>query len=473
MKYAKHLLVIILIALVLRMAPVALQQMPISYDAPFHFGHAQTIISSQQIPSIEESVEPRPNSYPPLYHLLLAGTSLASGISPIWLAMLLLPIIASLLPLSAFLALRKKNERGAMIAAFIAAVLAPLVITSYDSPANIAFFILPLPLLLIERGKRGIGGLIFGSLLLWNYMIFLVSIVPFVIAMRRDKRALAYAATGIIVSVLLMIILSNAFPWNIHSLKAGMEFTSFNLRNYELVSAGLTLLFVGAILAWSAFRQNGFAFWKAFTLISFLGLVGSFFEVSFRGWEQIKFLGLGTVFLIASIPYSRNLKRYAIVLGTIGLLFSVVFAFQIQYSRISAVDVKAIDYASNNLWQNKKVLAEPSMSGYFSYYTGKKNSVLTSLYFENTSQNSPMPGGLEYLMTQGKKGGNEYLSDSNVQFILLNYEDATARGTAAYAGNPQIDKAFEVGYRENCPFWFLPQAYSCGELEAKVLRFNK
>ena len=101
-----------------------------------------------------------------------------------------LPIIASVLPLSIFLALRRRNEKGALIAAFFAAIFTPLVITSYDSPANIVFFCLPVLLLLIERGNKILGGLLFGLLLLWNYMICIVSFVPFLIAVRKDRKVL-------------------------------------------------------------------------------------------------------------------------------------------------------------------------------------------------------------------------------------------------------------------------------------------
>lgn len=473
MKYAKHLLVIILIALVLRLAPVALQQMPISYDAPFHFRNAERIISSQNVPSIEESVELRPNSYPPLYHVLLAASALISGVKPIWLAMLFLPVIASLLPLSIFLALRGKNEKAAIVAAFFAAIFTPLVITSYDSPANIVFLCIPLALLLIEKGNKILGGLFFGLLLLWNYMICIISFLPFLIAMRKQRKALVFGILGFVISVLLLIIVSRSLPWAIHGLRVGMDFTAFNLRNSQAVSSALAIAFVGILLSWSILRSKDFEFWKALTAISFLALLASFFEVSFRGWEQIKFLGLGTVFLIASIPQGKNARRYCIVLGTIALIFTLIFSFQAQYSRISRPDIKAMEFASARLGQNEKLLAEPSMSEYFGYYTGRSQSVLASLYFENSTQDSPMPGALSYLMSQGGIGGNSYLRENNVKFILLNYEDATARGTALFASEPGIDKAYEVGYNENCPFLFIPASYSCGELEAKVLRFNK
>ena len=50
MRNRKELLIILLIALILRIAPVMLNEMPILYDAPFHINSAQKIIDSEALP---------------------------------------------------------------------------------------------------------------------------------------------------------------------------------------------------------------------------------------------------------------------------------------------------------------------------------------------------------------------------------------------------------------------------------------
>lgn len=520
--YKKHLAVIILISLLLRLGPVALWGMPISYDTPFHQRHAEFAWANGFLPALDPATG-AVNSYPPLYHLLLAVLGLIGGIDVSLLAMLLLPLAAAMVPLTVFLFVRRAGgERNAVIAALLTAVASPLIAASFDSPENFAFLLLPVVLLLAQKRRCTAAGLLYSSLLLWNYFVVLASAIPFLIAYRRRRRMLGSAILGAVLVVMFHCSTKGFWFLGSGTLDTGMRFVANNLQGAMPAIAALTLIaalpiiyfaFLGrvqrgahaAVAQWKAgaadrANQNFLLCWS---VLSLLALLSFWLGPVLRPWEHVKFAALAGIILLMSLQTGAGLAGdstaesraqgaakaqsmqtwrvrserlrsvFAVFLAALMLCTALPLSFQTIFPRVTAMDAHAVWFLEQRHEQRAgKILAAPGVSEHLRIATGLDDALITSLFFEESGETA-LGEALTVLMHEHNAPG-EFLADEGVRYIITNFEDAQLRGTREFADVPWLDKRYELAYYQGCAFAFIPKqaAYACGRNKTEVFEFG-
>lgn len=478
MKYKKELLLILLIALVFRLGPVMLYEMPLSYDAPFHIRNAQIIKGAGIIPLIDYSLGSRPNNYPPFYHLLLAEISILSSLSIETLAAILLPIISCLVVLSVFVLVKRlSNERKALIASFLVAVASPLIAAAYDSPENIVFLFLPLVLLLYANKSFKFGSLLYASSILWNYFIALITLLPLILTYRKEKNFLLYLGVGLGSIILFQLFTRGPVFLSNKSLDAAMQFITINLSKvmpsliFVAIVFFIPLMFI--VLKQKLGKEERFCiYWNS---ISFIALISFFLAPILRAWEHLKFLTLSSVILIG-LSKEKWMSKFVIIFATFLLIASIVTAYQSVFPRINKLDLNAIKFMEEiNKESEGTILAAPSFAEYFRIYTALDPLLLTSLYFENAREDSFLGDGLKYLSNDETLDEGRFVKESNLKFIITNFEDARVRGTLFLEEKTYLDKIYSLEYYQNCPLAFLPaqSGYACGWNKTQILKINR
>lgn len=466
------LLAIILLALILRIGPVFVFQMPLSYDTPFHVRIADSIIEKGFFPEFEQGIEKKPNSYPPLYHILLASISIFSSKEVFPIAMVLLPFFASLIPLSAFLLVRRlSNAKNALMAALLIAISTPLIAASFDSPEAIMFLIIPIVFLLLHFKKKILPAFFFALSLLLNYFFLLVTIIPFLFSARKQKKVFFLAIFFLALFSLFYIPISGLLPIQIKSLNTGIAFIAFNLKDSLPILVGITIVFSIPILFF-CLKQKQLGFFPAALLaFSLFVLVLSLFFVGLRPWELIKFVSFAGIISLLSLKLGKIEKRFLLMLGIMLFIFSLIFSFQFLFPRLFGEETNAIQFL-NNEEVNGNILAEPSFSEYLKLFSLHSEKTLTSLYFENSSQKSQLPHYLQYLMNQGIADEQAFLEKNKIEFVLLDFEDKMNRGIEKFDEKEWFDKTYSLSFEKKCLF-FESEKSMCGKMETFLLKNNE
>jgi len=470
----KILVLIFLIALLLRFTPIILFQSPVLYDYAYHERMANKIISLQDIPLIDESLNGRPYSYAPFYHLLLAFLSIVSGLSVKNILMFLLPFIASLFCLSLYVFLRKiTTEFNALLGAFFAAIAPPLISASFDSPENIVFFSLPLILFLIFEKKNFFAAIFFSLNLFWNYFAFILSLPAFFLGFFKEKNLIKKTIICLAVSLILFIFLVN-FSFSMQSVQSGTNFVANNLKNVMI-----PLIFNFAVIvlplffyAFNKLYNNYLKFWFSHALISFLAMLSYPLTVIFRPWEQPKFFALGSIVLFSSIKRNKLFELFFLIVLLLSSFLALSFSFQVIYPKVTNADLKALSFALQNAG-DKKILAEPTLSEVIMNYSKDEKKVLTALYFE-ASNNDTANAALEFLGSKNLGGiENEtiFFKQNNIGLVMLNFEDSFVRGTKEFNEKSYLNKIYSLSYNGTC-FSFLSNSALCGNQETMIYAFN-
>ncbi len=482
-RYTKLVAIVFLIALSLRLAPVLIYGMPISYDTPFHVRAAEFALQEQSIPLYEFSIEKRPNNYPPFYHLLLIELSLVSGISILDLSMFLLPFFSSLLCVSIFILARKIFDgKKALLVSLLFALMPLLVTNSYDSPENFVFFILPLLLLLLYKEKKAMAAFLYSTSIFWNYFVFLVTFPALVFSYRKDRKFLSYLFSSVALVIIFNFLVRGLSFIDNKSLEAGMQFISFNLRDYLLPLVLLTSLLavVFAVIAYSKRfsiknqKQNQvFDFFFAWNALAVIGMLSFFLTDLFRPWEHMKFAAFSVLFLLPLLYSARRLKYFS-AFAVILLVISLPISCQILFPKITQTDSHAINFLENNSGQGN-IIAEPSFSEYIRIKAPSlSDRLVSSLYYENLAKESIMHNTLLFLMLDSSLDEQAYLLQSGASHLILNYEDFAVRNAELFYEKPYLDKVYSLNYYNNCPFPFISRqtAYACYENKTEIFRVN-
>lgn len=475
MKYKKELIVVLLIALLLRFGPIALHGMPLSYDAPFHIRLSQEIVKSEQLQVYDSSLEARPNNYPPLYHLLLAGLAIFSGAGVQEISFFIIPLFSVLLVLSVFVFLRRlAGENAAIVGAILIAVSTPLVAASYDSPEAFVFFFLPIALLWISWNKKFAGASLLGLAVLWNYFIAIMLAVPFLLAYWKQKRVLFYGFGTVLVVIAFYLLSRGTLFFENKSLEIGMDYVLFNLRNHLLFLIVVSSIFLLPMIfwGWRHYRKLGteLGMMQYFATLSYLGLISVLLTPLARGWEHVKFIALGAAMVFAALQKTHCMKVFLIFLAIVALLLSTVLSFQTIFPRINKMDYNAINFLQENTKQGEMVLADPAFSEYIALSTALEKNLLTSLYFENAEENSSLALGLHYLIKPEDREAEQELFARGMHFIAFNFEDFATKNVPAFLEKKEFNKVYSLNYYRSCPLDFLEfPGYGCGELETIVL----
>ena len=476
MKYKKEFFLILIIAMVIRLTPVMIYGMPISYDAPYHERIAMNTLQLQSIPHIDESLGGRINIYPPMYSLFLAQLSLITGLSVNVLGMILLPIISSFLVLSVFVLVKRlRNEFFAVIAALLTAIATPLIAAAFDSPENIMLFAMPIIVLFIFLKKEKLGAGFYSLGLLWNYFFALINIIPAIIAFRKQKKFLFNSMIGFIIIGLFYFFTKGANSFSSQNPSIGIDLILFNLGSFIPLFFVLILLLVLPIL-FVSFKQKlseELRFFQIFIIIGIISIIALLFTPFFRPWEQIKFMSISSIILLCCVP-SNFFKKYTAFIGIIFLIFSLLLSFQVVFPRITKTDQNAISFLAE-LNSTGTILAEPSFSEHIRILTGMNDRLLTSLYFENQGEKSFLSESISFLQNEfSAVEEKEFFAKTNLHYLILNYEDLeTAKAVNARNSN-EFNKIYSLNYFQPCLFDFIPKsiAYSCYANETIIFEKN-
>ena len=276
----RALLLVFLIGLMLRLVPVIIFGTPVSYDAPYHSRIAALIVSSHSLPVLDPSLGGRPYSYPPLYHMLLAELSILSGFSPHFLVLFVLPIVSSFVVLAFYLFFRLFIDKFSSLAgAFFVAIMPPLISASFDSPENIVFLAMPLILVLVFKRRFLLASVLLALNLFWNYMAFVLTLLPFFLAFFKEKKLLLYSTVFLAIAFLFWLFL-NYDSYSFQSVQEASDFVSSNL---ESVMPSIVLQFglIAVPVLLYSFRKlnnNLLLFWFVQALQSVIAMFSFFFS---------------------------------------------------------------------------------------------------------------------------------------------------------------------------------------------------
>ncbi len=474
MKYARELLIVLLVAAILRFGPLLLYGVPLSYDTPFHMARAQEIVDSGFLNRSEH--------YPPFYRLLMAELAQATGLGVPLLGMWLLPFFSVLTVLSVFVFVRRlMGSRMALLSALLVAAGSPLIAAAYDSPENIVFFLLPLMFLLYRQNHRWLAAGLAASFVLWNQLAALVIWVSLVAAHWKDLDFLKRLAAMVVAAGALY--LATIEPQNLfnQSLTNGMDFIAYNLRDAMPVIAGICLLFgLPLLVACHLKRATGgwVRFWFIWFGLSLAGLASFVTGWWLRPWEDLKFLYLAGAVLAGLVRGGKKMRWFLYGLVAFMVFSSIVMSFQLVYPKLQAPDFKAIDFLEVRARSDAGgIVAEPSLGQWIAFRRPSlANRVLTSLHFEAAGGRNGFGAALNFLRAPSAETAAPLhaLQGLRAKYVVVNYEDAALRDVKAIEAVPNLNKVYSVEYFTGCPFPFLPQLWgiSCGWNEAEVLEWG-
>jgi hypothetical protein len=471
MKLKKHFFLVLILALVLRFTPIILHEMPVSYDMPFHWRSAKTIIEKQFVPKIDESLGGRPNIYPPLYSIQLSLTHFLTGLNLFFLSTIFLPLISSLIVLSVFILIKKtSNEKNALISSFLIAIASPLIFAAFDSPENIALFFLPAIMLLFYLKKNFTASIIYSSIMFWNYFVLLASLPALFLTLKRKKRKFFLLCISLTIFSLFLII-SNPLIFENQNLSIGLQLIITNLKHFLPIILGLTLV-LSIPIALHSIKKNAlkqFLFWKYFFFMGIISIMVFPLTPILRPWEHLKFMALSISILIGVIS-SPFIKKFSIIIAALFVITSLLAVTHLIFPKTSKIDLNAFKFLENT--EKGSILVEPSAGEFLRNKNIQEKRILTSLYFENEGKNSFLQESIKTLVNQ--KISKEFAKKTNLKYILLNFEDQALRGTSNYNENKNLNKIFTINYSFNC---LLPLskkiAIFCGKNETKIFAFNE
>lgn len=475
-KIVKFLVLILLIGVLLRFTPVMLFGTQMSYDAPYHQRIAEKVFESKEIPLMDESLGGRENIYPPLYSVFQNIIHYSTGFDFFFLGMILLPIISVLTILTVFVFVRRyAGERKALLAAFLTAVSSSLIAYAYDSPENIVFFFLPAVILLFNEKKSKMAAGIYASGLLWNYLIIIASVIPLIFYLRKKLKELFYVFLGLILVVIYYFVFHGESVFYNQDINLGMDFVSLSFKPAFFASVLISYILIIPLIyfIWKKGIPKKVNYWKYFIFLSLIALTTVLLTPFLRVWEQIKFLSLSSIIVLACIQvFDRKVKIYAGIYVLVLFCSALVMCFQGFYPSTKKQDFHSMEFLEE-FTEKGSILAEPSFSEHMRNKTELDERILTSLYFENTGKNSFLKESLTYLTFQEIENEKEFFEKSGLRFIVLNFEDKAVRNTEKIEEKEIFNKIYSMKYYRKCLIQNKEISFACGMNETEILEYNE
>lgn len=475
----KLLGIIIIVALLLRVLPVFLYGVPIGYDSPYHIRMAELISAENALPAEDPALGGRAYNYPPLYHILIYGISSITGTGIETVVAVLLPLISVLVVLSIFVFVRRAaGTKNAIIAAALAAFVSTFVSAAFDSPENFVFFILPFSILLVIMKKPKLAGFSFAICILFNYLAFAVSVIPLYLAFIKERAVLKYATAFIAAFAALLVFVFGVEETLSKSISSGTDFVANNLAGVmpSLIFESSIIAIIILIYAFRKVDTTAMKYWYYYSLVSLAALYSYFVTFIFRSWEQPKFLAFGIVMVIGLTKFGKanRIYSYFLTLLVAGMfLLSVVTSAQLVYPKVTTADYSAISWIEKQEFQGT-LLTEPTFSEVIMNSTNLDEKLLTALHYEADASNLLFVEALKFLGDINNMDELGFLERSNLEYMLLNFEDQIVRGTEHFDSKPYLNKVYSMHYYESCPFVYLPvtEGFACGVLETKIYQVN-
>ena len=458
MRNRKELLIILLIALILRIAPVMLNEMPVLYDAPFHINSAQKIIDSEALPG---------NGYPPFYHLELFALSSVSGFSVFEITKFFLPVSSVLIILMVFLFARKFfSQRAAIYSSLIFSIAFPLISASFDSPEVIVLVLLFLGMWLLNEGKMRFSSIIFSSMLYWNYFSSIIIYLALFLSKRKEKYFLKK-----FINLLAIFSLSGFYfgliPFKAFNLTSGTEFVkeTISIQLIEMILISIALLaFFGHYYLKNKYSMD---FWFHYFLISFIGSASILLTPLLRAWEFGKFLVIAFTLMFLRIENSFIKKTAVPSLILIFFLASFFVSFQYLYPVLNKVDLNSIEFL-NNHYSSGKILASPALTSFIEM-NSEINSFATAQFFEIRNEKL-FNDSLRFLSADRELKEEIFLKENEISLHLRTFEDNKLR-EREFNGN-HTNKIYELKYEVKCLFPELNfLSVNCGKNRTQIYEF--
>ena len=135
------------------------------------------------------------------------------------------------------------------------------------------------------------------------------------------------------------------------------------------------------------------------------------------------------------------MKIYTVIYALILFCSVLVMSFQGFYPSTQKEDVYSMKFLED-FTENGAILAEPSFSEHMRNQTILDKRILTSLYFENTGKNSFLKESLHYLTFQKIENEKKFFEESDLRFIVFNFEDNAVRNTKKIEEKEYFDKIY-------------------------------
>ena len=305
----------------IRLYPAAVSDKPLRYDTYYHVRVAELIKQTGAIPDFDPwPAGGRPHTYPPLYHISLALTSVAFDVPIIEVSRFLLPIIASLTILAAFWFVRKfRGEKTALIATFLLAISPYLISSSYESPQVIGLLLaLPLAYFMINS-KYLYSGILISLIFLFNTFIAMFLSAVVLIFLLSEKRFKAMAKTFWLPAVILaLFFLPKLDAFSCSNFWIGPLFISKSADAWvKFVTPAFLAMVLIPIVLIKGKTDRYRRFWYAWVGLSIVLFLSHYLTPIFHPWRQDSILMFGLVFFFAEAVSGTDKKR---------LFFLAVFA---------------------------------------------------------------------------------------------------------------------------------------------------
>jgi len=305
----------------IRLYPAAVSDKPLRFDTYYHVRVAELIKETGFIPNFDPwPAGGRPHTYPPLYHISLALTSVAFNVPVIEVSRFFLPVLASLtIPVAFWFARKFRNEKTALIAAFLLAISPYLISSSYESPQVIGL-LLALPLAYFMMNSKYLySGMLVSVIFLFNTFIALFLSAVILIFLLSEKRFKAMAKTFWVPAIVLaLFFLPRLDAFSCSNFWIGPFFISKSADAWvKFVTPAFLAMVLIPIALIKGKTDRYRRFWYAWVGLSIVLFLSHYLTPIFHPWRQDSILMFGLVFFFAEAVSGKDKKS---------LFFLAVFA---------------------------------------------------------------------------------------------------------------------------------------------------
>jgi hypothetical protein len=420
------LLLIFLTGAFLRIQPAAMYDKPLKYDGYWHNRIAQMIKDAGTVPLYEPwPYGGRPHIYPPVYHVMLAGASVLSGMSVFDVVRFFLPVFSALTIPAVFWLVRKfRNEKTALLASFLVALNPYLIHGSYDSPQVISLFLFCFTAYFFLKKKMWHTSLLLGACYALNSFSALVFSAPLAISLLYDRRysdlpklavfPVLFAAVWYIPRAVFLYCSDNSI---------GPHFIGLGIRYW--MDQGALVAVAAVIILFSLYDKTKDAF-RRFWLIwvlSFLALYLSYlFTNVTHPWRQDYYLSFGFAILAADVLLNSGKRRSVFLLFFITIFtLGTISAIPSLKPVFAASDYSMMGWIDKNLPNDSVILANHDMCANIMTFTNK--SCLLDISFECIENRSQWYSFENYFWTSKPAEAKKTLDSNIISHVIYSSGD--------------------------------------------------
>src|SRR3989338_11011724 len=322
----------------IRVAPTIVYDKPLKYDSYYHVRVAELLKETGNIPEVFPYPKTgRPHLYPPLYHVLLGFISFAIGLSVIDSVRLLLPFMASIIPIGVlwFATKRYNYSTTALLAMFFVSFSPFFLTSSFDSPELISIFISIFAINYFLQEKYMQASMLYGVSFLFSALSSIYTAIPLVILLLSEKNFKKIA-------ILLSIPAVTMAAWYLPRFELLYAFdnsfgTIFVEKTIDFWTKFYTPFIVGSVIsAFALFNlqmDRTRKLWIIWTLFFITVFLTHFVTPAFHPWRMPIYLNLGFAFLLSD-TLTHNRHRLKSLFAIFFVLSFFLISMNVYESRI-------------------------------------------------------------------------------------------------------------------------------------------